>query len=134
MEVNPHGFAHTSFGGSIFSPATAPRDPLFFLLHCNADRLWAKWQRANNRFDPAVSASFDNGPNPIGHNLPNTMWPWNGITTPPRPSTAPGGALAGSPCVSSPGPQPRVRDCLDFQGRLNAPSCMGFDYDDTPFV
>jgi tyrosinase len=134
MEGNPHGFAHTSFGGSLQSPSTAPRDPLFFLLHCNVDRLWAKWQRRFNRFDPAQSGSFDNVPNPIGHNLPNTMWPWNGITTPPRPSTAPGGALAASPCVSAPGPQPRVQDCLDFQGTVNATSCLGFDYDDTQFA
>ena len=47
MEGNPHGFAHTSFGGMIPESPTAPRDPLFFLLHCNVDRLWAKWQRQN---------------------------------------------------------------------------------------
>jgi tyrosinase len=134
MEGNPHGFAHTSFGGSLQNPATAPTDPLFFLLHCNVDRLWAKWQRRFGRFDPSLSASFDNGLNPIGHNLADTMWPWNGVTTPPRPPTAPGGALAASPSVSAPGPQPRVRDCLDFQGTLNATSCLGFDYDDTPFA
>ena len=81
MEGNPHGSAHTSFGGSISSIPTAARDPLFFLLHCNVDRLWAKWQRQNGRFDPAQAASYDSNPgNPIGHNLPDTMWPWNGIT------------------------------------------------------
>jgi hypothetical protein len=32
------------FGGSIRDPTTAAKDPLFFLLHCNVDRLWAKWQ------------------------------------------------------------------------------------------
>ena len=45
MEGNPHGSAHTSFGGSISSIGTAAKDPLFFLLHCNVDRLWAKWQK-----------------------------------------------------------------------------------------
>ena len=80
----------TSFGGSISSIGTAAKDPLFFLLHCNVDRLWAKWQRLNGRFDPAVAASYDSNPaNPIGHHLDDTMWPWNGITTPPRPPTAP---------------------------------------------
>jgi tyrosinase len=134
MEGNPHGFAHTSFGGSISSIPTAARDPLFFLLHCNVDRLWAKWQRQNNRFDPAQAASYDSAAaNRVGHRLPDTMWPWNGITTPPRPPTAPGGALAPSPVVSAPGPQPRVRDSLDFQGRVNSVSRMGFDYDDVPF-
>jgi tyrosinase len=134
MEGNPHGFAHTSFGGSISSIPTAARDPLFFLLHCNVDRLWAKWQRQNNRFDQAQAASYDSAAaNRIGHQLPDTMWPWNGVTASPRPPTAPGGSLAASPTTGAPGPQPRVRDTLDYQGRINAVSRMGFDYDDVPF-
>src|SRR6185503_11440216 len=60
MEDNPHGWAHTSFGGFIRNPATAPHDPLFFLLHCNVDRLWAKWQQQRGRFDPALASSYDN--------------------------------------------------------------------------
>jgi tyrosinase len=137
MEGNPHGSAHTSFGGSISSIPTAAKDPLFFLLHANVDRLWAKWQRTLGRFDSAAATSFDsNGVsgNRVGHNLDDTMWPWNGIITPPRPSTAPGGALAGSVCVSAPGPQPRVRDCLDYQGTVANGSRMGFDYDDVRFA
>jgi tyrosinase len=133
MEGNPHGSAHTSFGGSISSINTAAKDPLFFLLHCNVDRLWAKWQQINNRFNSTVAAAYDSGALPIGHNLPDTMWPWNGITTPPRPPTAPGGTLAPSPVVSAPGLSPRVRDSLDFQGKVSAAACMGFDYDDVPF-
>jgi tyrosinase len=134
MEFNPHGSAHSSFDGFISGIGTAARDPLFFLLHCNVDRLWAKWQRQFGRFNPAVAASYDGSGNPIGHNLPNTMWPWNGITGPPRPPTAPGGAMASSPCVSAPGPQPRVSDPLDYQGTVSAASRMGFDYDDVPFA
>ncbi|MBR1193310.1 tyrosinase family protein [Bradyrhizobium sp. AUGA SZCCT0160] len=134
MEGNPHGSAHTSFGGSIASIGTAAKDPLFFLLHCNVDRLWAKWQRQNGRFNPALAASFaNNGGNPIGHNLPDTMWPWNGITGGQRPPTAPGGSMAPSPCVSAPGLQPRVQSSLDYQGAVNATSRMGFDYDDVQF-
>ncbi|MBR1195810.1 tyrosinase family protein [Bradyrhizobium sp. AUGA SZCCT0240] len=134
MEGNPHGSAHTSFGGSIASIGTAAKDPLFFLLHCNVDRLWAKWQRQNGRFNPALAASFaNNGGNPIGHNLPDTMWPWNGITGGQRPPTAPGGSMAPSPCVSAPGLQPRVQSSLDYQGTVNATSRMGFDYDDVQF-
>ena len=62
MEGNPHGSAHVSFGGSIASIPTAARDPLFFLLHCNVDRLWAKWQRQFGRFNPAQAASYDSNP------------------------------------------------------------------------
>jgi tyrosinase len=135
MEGNPHGTAHTRWGGSISSIPTAAKDPLFFLLHCNVDRLWAKWQRLNGRFNPAQAASYDSNPgNPIGHNLIDTMWPWNGITGAPRPPTAPGGAMAGSPCVSAPGPQPRVQSSLDYQGTVSALSREGFDYDDVQFA
>jgi tyrosinase len=135
MEGNPHGLAHTSFGGSISDPATAPKDPLFFLLHCNVDRLWAKWQRQFGRFDPALAASYDSIPGiRAGHSLPDTMWPWNGVTGGSRPPTAPGGAMAVSPCVGAPGPQPRVRDSLDYQGSVNPVSRLGFDYDDVKFV
>lgn len=135
MEVNPHGTAHTRWGGSISIIATAAKDPLFFLLHCNVDRLWAKWQRNNGRFNPAQAASYDSNPgNPIGHNLPDTMWPWNGITGGSRPPTAPGGAMAVSPCTGAPGPQPKVRDTLDYQGSVSAVSRLGFDYDDVLFA
>jgi tyrosinase len=134
MEGNPHGTAHTVWGGSISSIPTAAKDPLFFLLHCNVDRLWAKWQRQNGRFNPAAAASYDSNPgNPVGHNLADTMWPWNGIITPPRPPTAPGGAMAASPCVSAPGGQPRVQSSLDYQGSVSAPSRLGFDYNDVAF-
>jgi tyrosinase len=135
LEGNPHGSAHVSFGGVISSIPTAARDPLFFLLHCNVDRLWAKWQRTFKRFDAAQAAAFDsNASNPVGHNLADTMWPWNGVTGGTRPPTAPGGPMAPSPCVSAPGPQPHVSDCLDYQGSVNALGRMGFDYDDVQFA
>jgi tyrosinase len=135
MEGNPHGTAHTRWDGFIRSIGTAAKDPLFFLLHGNVDRLWAKWQRQNGRFDAAQAASYDSNPgNPIGHNLPDTMWPWNGVTSPPRPPTAPGGSMASSPCVSAPGPQPLVQSSLDYQGVVSALAREGFDYDDVRFA
>jgi tyrosinase len=135
MEGNPHGTAHTRWDGFIRVIGTAARDPLFFMLHCNVDRLWAKWQKQNGRFNSAQAASYDSNPsNPVGHRLPDTMWPWNGVTTPPRPPTAPGGALASSPCASAPGNQPQVQSCLDYQGAINALARHGFDYDDVRFV
>jgi tyrosinase len=135
MEGNPHGTAHTRWDGFIRQIGTAAKDPLFFLLHCNVDRLWAKWQRQNVRFDPAQAASYDSNPgNPIGHNLVDTMWPWNGITGPPRPPTAPGGAMSSSACVSAPGASPQVQSSLDYQGSISATSRLGFDYDDVRFA
>lgn len=132
LEGNPHGSAHVAFGGSISSVPSAARDPLFFLLHCNVDRLWALWQRSNGRFDPASALSFDNSSTRVGHRLADSMWPWNGVTGGSRPPTAPGGTLAPSPCTAAPGPSPHVRDMLDYQGRLSA-ARAAFDYDTVAF-
>lgn len=139
LQGNPHGYAHTSyFGGSIATISTAAKDPLFFLLHCNVDRLWAKWQSQVGqvgRYDANVAAAYDSKPKPgwlVGHNLNDTLWPWNGIVTRPRPSTAPGGPMTGSSCVLAPGLHPQVSDMLDFQGEVNSSAKLGFAYDDVP--
>jgi tyrosinase len=134
MEGNPHGNAHTSFvAGYIRSKQTAPRDPLFFMLHANVDRLWAKWQWRHRRTDPAEPRSFAPAvPNRIGHRLADTMWPWNGVTGPPRPSNAPGGRLASSPSTTAPGNTPTVRAMIDYQAVAGGPP-LGFAYDDVPF-
>jgi tyrosinase len=104
------------------------------------DRLWAKWQWANQRFDvtnietfSAQGSAGDPGANRVGHNLNDTMWPWNQVTTPPRPPTAPGGTLAPSLLTNAPGLSPEVRELVDYQGALTPPSRLGFDYDDVPF-
>ncbi len=135
MEGSPHGLAHTSFvQGWIGTLGTAAKDPLFFLLHCNVDRLWAKWQFVFHRFDAAGATSYDSAnAKRIGHHLPDSMWPWNGVHESPRPLTAPGGGLAVSPCVSAPGTQPIVSSQLDFQGRIDPNGRLGFDYDDVPY-
>ena len=133
MQGNPHGWAHTSFSGSIQLPGTAAKDPLFFLLHTNIDRLWAKWQWTYNRMDAANANSYaPASPNRIGQRLPDSMWPWNGITGSPRPPTAPGGTLAPSPLTAAPGPSPLVRQMLDYQSAAGGPD-LCFAYDDVPF-
>jgi tyrosinase len=140
MEGNPHGTAHVSFTGSISQIATAAKDPLFFLLHANVDRLWAKWQWLNRRFDVTSTSTFQPlgsagspGATRVGHNLNDTMWPWNQITTSPRPQTAPGGTMAPSPLTSAPGLRPTVGSAIDYQGVRVPASRLGFDYDDVPF-
>ncbi|MCA1646857.1 MAG: tyrosinase family protein [Chloroflexi bacterium] len=140
LEGNPHGAAHVSFGGSLSSIPTAAKDPLFFLLHANVDRLWAKWQWFNHRFDLTSTTSFtflgkagDPGSFRIGHNLQDTMWPWNQITGGVRPPTAPGGNFPPSVLSNAPGLTPAVRHMIDYQGVLTPASRLGFDYDDVPF-
>ena len=139
LEGNPHGAAHVSFSGYIRSPGTAAGDPLFFLLHCNVDRLWAQWQWHEERFDGTQPAAYfyrgqagDPVSTRIGHNLQDTMWPWNGVTGGLRPITAPRRPLLASRVVAGPAATPTVGDLVDFQGQHGAAPC-GFDYDDVPF-
>ena len=128
--------AHTSFAGPIRAIRTAAKDPLFFLLHCNVDRLWAVWQRQNGRYNIADGDTYQPAPlagHRIGHNLGDTMWPWNGNVTFPRPNfPPPGGTMAPSPCVEKPGLQPQVQQCFDYQGTINIANNLGFSYDDVP--
>jgi tyrosinase len=140
MEGQPHGRAHTSFGGSLSRTDTAPKDPLFFLLHANVDRLWAKWQWVKRRFDFTTAETYtflgaagDPDAARIGHNLSDTMWPWNLDMNPPRPASAPGGDFPASPLAAAPGSTPAVRNMIDFQGVLDPSHRLGFDYDDVPF-
>jgi len=134
MQGNPHGSAHMSHGsGWITSPPTAPRDPVFFLLHCNVDRLWAKWQWAAKLHDPADPRSFTPAAGfPPGHRLNDALWPWCGPLAAPRPTTAPGGTLAASPMTAAPGLSPKCRDMIDYLGTVAA-AHQAFAYDDVPF-
>jgi tyrosinase len=134
MQFNPHGSAHMSHvSGWITNPATAPRDPLFYLLHCNVDRLWAKWQWATKIHDPADPRAFTPSAGfPAGHRLNDPLWPWCGPLPSPRPTTAPGGTLATSPMTATPGASPKHRDMIDYLGTIAA-THQAFAYDDVPF-
>lgn len=149
MEGNPHGDAHVRAGtnnsgfGWIASITTAVRDPLFFMLHANVDRLWAKWQWINNRFNTASTSTYSplgsfpssGAVAPIGSYIQDTMWPWNGVTGSPRPASAPGGPFPASTLYpNSPPAQPRPLNEINY--RTNPPGSfagMGFSYDDVPF-
>ena len=153
MERDPHGMAHVSFLGQISNIGQAPADPLFFLLHCNVDRLWAKWQwfldEEGYRYNPEDVNSYPqqgngaadlSGESGIGNFTMDTMWPWNGEfntgqagDTNPRPSVAPGGPFPASAISGLPGDLPRVRDLIDFQGQFDRTASLGFAYDDVPF-
>lgn len=46
IELLPHNYVHGDIGGTagfMRSPATAGRDPIFWLHHVNIDRLWEVW-------------------------------------------------------------------------------------------
>lgn len=132
LEGAPHGYAHTSFRGPVSSVPTAAKDPLFFLLHANVDRLWAKWQWFYQRHRADAPEAYK-GKARAGHRLDDTMWPWNGDTRPPRPTfPPPGGGFADSPITAAPGTMPTVRSMIDYQA-VTGGEALGFDYDDVPF-
>lgn len=144
MEVNPHGWAHVSFSsGRIRSPWTATEDPLFFLLHCNVDRLWAYWQKEERLFDPSNSNAYsiipigdDDPANAgIGDNLADTMWPWNGAMGGERPTMSgfqPMPQLP-PPLSGKPSAHATVGEMIDYIGRTQGNSNF-FCYDDVPFL
>lgn len=143
LEGNPHGRAHTVHGkgGWIYDPTESQKDPLFYLLHNNIDRLWAKWQwlpsgTGGPRSDPAKPRSYHSGGAlPSGHNRTDTLWPWDGITkaqVASRPPHAPGGGMAASLFTALPGPTPTVASMIDYLG-AHGREPLGFAYDDVPF-
>lgn len=60
VESSPHNNVHVAVGGGdgwMIDPTTAALDPIFWLHHCNIDRLWEKWIRQTTpvqRSNPTV--------------------------------------------------------------------------------
>lgn len=73
---NLHNRVHVWVGGSML-PGTSPNDPVFFLHHCNVDRLWWQWQieRPSESYLPTSGG-------PPGHNLNDEMTPFGAAATP----------------------------------------------------
>ena len=56
-----HNAVHIWVGGDM-GPGTSPNDPIFFLHHCNVDRIWAKWQEIR-RAETGLDYNNDYQPN-----------------------------------------------------------------------
>jgi tyrosinase len=73
LEGIPHGQVHVDVGGWMGSVPTAAQDPIFFLHHCNIDRLWNLWLAQGSRSDPLNDTTwktttftfFDENGNPV---------------------------------------------------------------------
>jgi tyrosinase len=76
-----HNQVHLWVGQSML-PMTSPNDPVFFLHHCNVDRIWAQWQAQH----PSLGYVPVSG-GPPGHNLNDAMYPWNTGTNNITPNT-----------------------------------------------
>jgi tyrosinase len=68
-----HNRIHVWVGGDM-GPGTSPNDPVFWLNHCNVDRLWEAWMRRHGRtYLPGP------GQGPTGHRADDDMvsivWP-----------------------------------------------------------
>lgn len=84
-----HNRVHLWVGGSML-PSTSPNDPIFFLHHCNVDRLLSQWQKlhASETYHPTGSGGELGPP---GHNLNEALLfndlgqpsPWSPVTTTP---------------------------------------------------
>jgi len=48
LDINPHFLTHVAVGGDLADFATVGADPLFYLHHCNLDRVWESWNRLGN--------------------------------------------------------------------------------------
>ncbi|MEE4189279.1 MAG: tyrosinase family protein, partial [Roseobacter sp.] len=98
VEGDPHNFVHVMLGGNfpgaptgwMFDPDFAALDPVFWLHHCNIDRLWAAWmtQPANAQ---DTSSQWRNGPFPRQFAMPD---PTGAISFFIPDDTLPGQSLA----------------------------------------
>jgi tyrosinase len=62
---NLHNIVHIWVGGDML-PSSSPNDPVFFLHHCNVDRIWEAWMQRNGRtYLPTGSVSGA----PVGQRL-----------------------------------------------------------------
>ena len=52
-----HDSGHVWVGGSMLSIPTAPADPVFWMHHCEIDRIWAEWQANNPSQNPNLAGA-----------------------------------------------------------------------------
>src|SRR5208283_3061868 len=59
LEGTPHGAVHVDVGGWMANIPTAAQDPIFYLHHCNIDRLWDLWlAQGGGRSDPTSDTTW----------------------------------------------------------------------------
>jgi hypothetical protein len=59
LNGTPHGAVHNAVGGGMSSFEEAGQDPIFWLHHCNIDRLWEVWLGSGGgRVNPITNTSW----------------------------------------------------------------------------
>ncbi|MEO1316587.1 MAG: tyrosinase family protein [Pseudomonadota bacterium] len=119
-ESDPHNLVHVMIGGGVavdppgwmFDPNFAALDPIFWVHHCNVDRLWAAWMT-----DPAHSqedsSPWRNGPFPRQFTMPDST---GGLSVFVPSETLPGEAL-----------EPSYDDLIDGTGIVPPPVVGGLE-------
>ena len=75
-----HSQVHMWVGGTMMT-GMAVFDPVYWLHHCNVDRIWAQWQDKNPEGYPPPGAIIDSQWNMIlGQNIDDFIYPWNEAT------------------------------------------------------
>jgi tyrosinase len=73
LELTLHNTIHRWISGDM-AMACSPNDPVFFLHHCNVDRLWASWQKQHDSspYVPEATASDEL----MRHRVNDPMFPF----------------------------------------------------------
>ncbi|GAA1190437.1 tyrosinase [Kitasatospora gansuensis] len=80
-----HNQVHRWVGGDM-GPASSPNDPVFFLHHCNVDRIWEGWMHRHGRsYLPGMNAS----PTLRGHRIDDPIVSPLGPAATPRSTLDP---------------------------------------------
>ncbi len=98
-ESDPHNLVHVMVGGDasanpagwMFDPNFAALDPIFWVHHCNVDRLWEAWM-SDSSHTMELGAAWKNGPFPMQFTMPDTagaLWVFVPEDTLPGASLAP---------------------------------------------
>jgi tyrosinase len=75
-----HNQVHRWVGGDM-EPPSSPNDPLFYVHHCNVDRIWEGWMQRNGR---VYLPDMNESPNLLGHRIDDPIVsPF--LTTPSTP-------------------------------------------------
>jgi tyrosinase len=68
-----HNRVHVFVGGDM-SPSTSPNDPVFYLNHCNEDRVWESWMQSPPEGHGRVYVPAQSAPASLnGHRLNDTL-------------------------------------------------------------
>jgi tyrosinase len=68
-QAEMHNRVHVWIGGDM-GPSTSPNDPVFYLNHCNVDRIWEGWMIKHGRTYLPTNTTPDA---PAGHRLNDTI-------------------------------------------------------------